>query len=80
MSLNTLAPKFLADPDTMNTLSRLYGRGAVSAQKERYANLAACHVSLFGEKNGLRFVSAPAAPRWPATIPTTTAAACWPPP
>ena len=59
MSLNTKAPEFLAAPAATDFLARLYGRDAVKAQAERYAGLAARHVQLFGEKDGLRFVSAP---------------------
>ena len=59
MSLNTKAPEFIAAPAATDFLARLYGRDAVKAQAERYADLAAQHVVLFGEKDGLRFVSAP---------------------
>ena len=59
MSLNTKAPEFIAAPAATDFLARLYGRDAVKAQAERYAGLAARHVQLFGEKDGLRFVSAP---------------------
>ena len=59
MSLNTQARQFLSTPAAAGFLSRLYGRGAAAAQAERYAGLAERHASLFGEKDGLRFVSAP---------------------
>ena len=59
MSLNTQARQFLSTPAAAGFLSRLYGRGAAAAQTERYAGLAERHASLFGEKDGLRFVSAP---------------------
>ena len=59
MSLNTQASNSLAAPAAREFLSRLYGANAVKEQTERYAGLAGRHVELFGEKDGLRFVSAP---------------------
>jgi len=61
MSLNTQAGAFLASPAAVDTLGRLYGRDAetLAVQTARYADLAARHAALFGEKEGLRFVSAP---------------------
>ncbi|MBR4442420.1 MAG: galactokinase [Clostridia bacterium] len=58
MSLNTRAKSPSAVP-TADALSRLYGSGSIDAQTERYAALAARHAELFGEKDALRFVSAP---------------------
>ncbi|MBR3504006.1 MAG: galactokinase [Clostridia bacterium] len=59
MSLNTQASHALASPAAIEFLTRLYGRDAIAPQTERYAALAARHAALFGEKDGLRFVSAP---------------------
>ncbi|MBQ8953759.1 MAG: galactokinase [Clostridia bacterium] len=61
MSLNTQAKAFFETPAASGFLSRLYGKGegVIAAQTERYVSLATRHADLFGEKNGLRFVSAP---------------------
>ena len=61
MSLNTQAKSLLTTPAVHDALGRLYGRDAatIAAQTDRYARLAVKHVAQFGQKDGLRFVSAP---------------------
>ena len=59
MSLNTAASKYLASSEAAQHLRRLYGDAALSDQISRYTRLAERHVELFGEKDGMRFVSAP---------------------
>ena len=61
MSLNTKAAAFLATDAARAALTRLYGHDAavLAHQTERYNALAQRHIELFGEKDGMRFVSAP---------------------
>ena len=61
MSLNTQASAFLSGDAAETFLKTLYGRdgSALARQKERYGALAGWHCDLFGEKDGLIFVSAP---------------------
>ena len=61
MSLNTRAAAFLATDAARDSLSRLYGRdeAVLAQQRARYNALAQRHIELFGEKDGMRFVSAP---------------------
>ena len=61
MSTNTSAAAFLATDRANDYLKSLYGHdeAALSVQKERYQALAERHAELFGERDGLFFVSAP---------------------
>lgn len=61
MSLNTKAAAFLATDAARASLTRLYGHNeaVLARQTERYNALAQRHIELFGEKDGMRFVSAP---------------------
>ena len=63
MSLNTKAAAFLATDAARASLTRLYGHNeaVLAHQTERYNALAQRHIELFGEKDGMRFVSAPGA-------------------
>lgn len=61
MSLNTNAAAYLNTEAAARQLERLYGhdQSVIENQKARYAALSARHVELFGEKDGMRFISAP---------------------
>ena len=55
------AEAYLNTPRAQEQLSRMYGHNpeALSAQKARYAALARKHHEYFGDRQGMRFVSAP---------------------